>query len=551
MLKRLEISNYALIENVVLNLDKGFTAITGETGAGKSIILKALNLLMGDRADSSVLKQSEKKCVLEAEFDIASLDLNSFFDSHELDYEPSCIIRREFNATGKSRTFVNDTPVQLAVLKELGKKLISIHTQHETLEILNADFQLDVIDHYAGVEAEVKTYKQRFNTYRNRTNRLIELQIKDRESRKEKDYLAFLLKELEDANLDGTDIDALKAKSDKIDNLEKINTAIQFSRSVFENSDFGPTVGVKTLLETFEDLKQYDSGYADLAARLLSLKIELDDIEAEISNLDSDEYFSDDEVIQVKEKLEQFNALSFKHNLQEVEQLVELQANLSDQLSAISTLESDIVQLEKEIAEDKEALNKIAGSLRKKRLQFATKFEKAVKERLTQLAMPEAELSISFSEKERLSATGLDKVDFLFKTNLGGSFAAVKKVASGGELSRLMLSILSILSESKSLPTLIFDEIDTGVSGEVAAKIATEFDAMGQKIQIIAITHLAQVAGRGQSHLHVYKEKGVDKTTTSVREIKGEERVDILAGIISGEQVTEVARENARNLLSV
>ena len=465
MLKRLEISNYALIENMNLTLTKGFTTITGETGAGKSILLKALNLLLGERADIAILKQSEKKCILEAEFEIADLDLAAYFEQHELDYEPVCILRREFNSAGKSRAFVNDTPVQMQVLKELGEQLVSVHTQHQTLHILNTDFQLDILDHFSGIHEELKNYRAIYKSYRSKVNELIELQVKEMENRKEKDYLSFLLNELEDAQLGKLNIEELQQKAARIENGEKIQTAIRFAKSVFENESFSPSVGIRTLIETFDDLKKFDSSYADIAARLWSLKIELDDLESEIDRRDNDDHYSDEEVCQIKEKIDQVNNLFFKHNVKEVGQLIELQTSLSLQLGEISSLETKIETLEKEINQLKKEVEQAAKTIRQKRLANKPKLELEVKKRLAELAMPNAELSIDLAEKPKPGKNGFDEIDFLFKTNLGGQFSPVKKVASGGELSRLMLTILSILSETKNLPTLIFDEIDTGVSG--------------------------------------------------------------------------------------
>ncbi len=550
MLKRLDISNYALIENVNLSLKGGFTSITGETGAGKSILLKAMNLLLGERADTSILKQSEKKCVLEAEFDISKLSLKSFFVANELDYDLNCIVRREFSVSGKSRAFINDTPVQLAQLKSLGEKLISIHTQHQTLLILNPDFQLDVLDHFSKIEKEVRIYRSTYKDYREKVNKLIELRVKDKENRKEKDYLTFLLNELTEANLVDTNLEELKQKSIKLENAEKIQTSIEFAKSVFENESFSPSIGIKTLIETFDELKAFDPSFADVSARLWSIKIELDDIESEVSNQDSDDLFTDEEAALIREKLEQFNALSFKHNLQEIEQLLELQDSIKADLDAISTLENSIETLTSEIETLKVTVLDQATKIRQKRLSSTAKLEKEVKRRLNNLSMPDAELEIQLTEKEKPGINGLDSIDYLFKTNLGGSFSPIKKVASGGELSRLMLSVLSILSEKKNLPTLVFDEIDTGVSGEVASKIALEFESMAKQIQVIAITHLPQVAGKGKVHLHVSKQSDANKTNTFVKELNGDDRINVLAEMISGEQITQAAKESAANLLS-
>lgn len=551
MLNRLQISNYALIENVNLQLENGFTAITGETGAGKSIILKALGLLLGERADTSVLKQAASKCILEAEFDVSKLSLKAFFERNELDYYDQCILRREFTASGKSRGFINDTPVQMSQLKELGQQLIAIHSQHQTLELFNATFQIEVLDAFAGIDQEVLDYRNLFQIYRKKVNEHIELKVKDMENRKEKDYLSFLIDELRAADLDHTDLNELKHQFDKIENAENIIEQLSLARSVFNNDEIGPQIGLKTVLESFETLKGFDDKYADLHARLLSLKIELDDVANEIDNLDTDFEISDTEAIQIKEKLDLLNTLTFKHNLTEVSELIALKNDLENQLHEIDSLEDKMHQLEQEIAELEKDLKARAVKISSARAQHAPGLCDKIHQSLTQLGMESAELKVEIQELERLGTHGIDGIEFQFKTNIGGSFLPIKKVASGGELSRLMLSILSILSEHKNLPTLIFDEIDTGISGEVAAKIASEFVKMGQRIQLIAITHLAQVAAKGKSHLHVTKSAENDKTVTFVHALSGEERVNELAKMISGEQITDAARENALHLLNI
>ncbi|WP_070137862.1 DNA repair protein RecN [Crocinitomix algicola] len=550
MLNRLDISNYALIENVNLKFDKGFTSITGETGAGKSILLKALNLVLGERADTSILKQSEKKCILEAEFDIKNYDLKGFFEANELDYDEFCILRREMSSTGKSRAFINDTPVQVAQLKALGEHLMSIHTQHQTLSILSSDFQMDLVDHFAGHIDLVKNYTKNYNHYRQNVNELIELQVKEKENRKEKDYTTFLLDELEAAELDKLDFEELKSKANKIEYAEKIQTSIKFAQSIFENESIAPSIALKTLIETFDDLKKYDPQFADISARLWSLKIELDDIESEVSNADDIDLFSEEDIVMIREKLESVNSLLFKHNLNEIDELKNLQTSLQKDLEAISSLEERIVALENNINTQKRELHELALKIRKQRLNAIPKLEKEVKNRLSNLAMPNARLKINLVEKEKLTKQGYDQIDFLFNTNVGGEFIPLKKAASGGELSRLMLTVLSILSEKKKLPTLIFDEIDTGVSGEVATKIANEFQSMGKQMQVIAITHLPQVAAKGKQHLHVTKTIKGNKTSTSVVILEPEERIEIVAGMISGEEITAAAKENAENLLT-
>lgn len=549
MLNRLDISNYALIDNASIDFQNGFSTITGETGAGKSILLKALNLLLGERADTSVLRQSEHKCYLEAEFSIDQLQLEDFFDTQDLDYESPCIIRREFTNSGKSRCFVNDSPVQLTQLKELGEKLVNIHSQHQTLQLFDGDFQTSVLDSFAGNNELITNYKLAYKSYRKKVNLSIELEVKERENRKNKDYLEFLLSELEAADLGNTDLAALKIQSDKIEFAEKISEGLGLAKSVFENDTYGPANGIKTLIETFEELKSFDPKYADIHARLLSLKIEMDDIESEVAGESNDFDFSPAEAMAIKEKMDLLNSLCFKHNLTEVSQLQELEAKLQSDLDAINSSDDRLNKLLAEIEKDKKSLETQAASISTARKKHSTSLCNAIGNILKELGMAEAEMQIKMDPLDRLSSNGLDQVQFLFKTNKGGQFLALKKVASGGELSRLMLSIMSILSETKELPTLIFDEIDTGVSGEVASKIANEFMKMGQKIQLIAITHLPQVAAKGKLHYHVSKSNAGDKTTTSVQLLNQDNRIQEIAKMMSGEKITDAAIENASQLL--
>lgn len=550
MLKQLEIANYALIDNVALDIKSGFTSMTGETGAGKSILLKALSLLMGERADTSVIKGAEKKCVLEAVFDISALGIKGFFENNDLDYDQVCIMRREITTSGKSRAFVNDTPVSIAVLKELGNQLIAIHTQHQTLDVLGPSFQTELLDHFAGIAEEVKVYQKEYKSYQEAKQKYVELQLKEKENRKEKDYLAYLIEELETLKLENADLQTLENKAARIENAEKINNTLAFARSVFENDSFSPSIGIKTLIESFDELKTYDENFASISARLLSLKIELDDIESEVGRLDADADIDPEEAVLIQEKIEGINALLFKHNLREIPELLELQEKLNVDLDAISTVESDLQDYEKKVKTFKSQLEKSALTISQKRIAAAPQLTKKADAVLDQLAMENAELKIQIEPLDTPGPNGIDKIEFQFKTNAGGQFSPLKKTASGGELSRLMLALLSILSERKNLPTLIFDEIDTGVSGEVAGKMATLFHEMGKKIQVIAITHLPQVAAKGRQQMHVQKESGSDKTVTQVAELDSEQRITILAGMMSAGKITDVAKENATNLLS-
>lgn len=551
MLCRLDISNYALIENVNLNFESGYSVITGETGAGKSILLKALNLLLGERADASVLKQNDKKCVLEAEFNIKNIIPQSFFEEHDIDFEVQTIVRREFTTSGKSRIFINDTPTTLSILKEFGSHLVKIHTQHQTLELFNKAFQLDVLDSYSGLETKTDNYTALYTIYKTDKQKLLELKVKDTENRKEKDYIEFLVKELTEADLNTVNINALENEYLKIQNWSSIKASLQSALSIFQDSESSPNHTIDSLLTALYPLQEIEPIYNELILRLNSAKIELQDIEAEIENKNDLDDLDEEKAIEVKEKIESINALSYKHNVNSINELIELRDQLTLQMSSFSSVENEISQLEAQINKNENKLNSLADSLNKKRLNKIDALQNAINAILNQLAMPNAELKIDLTLDNELNSTGKNVIDFLFKTNLGGNFLAIKKTASGGELSRLMLAILVIMAETKALPTLLFDEIDTGVSGDVAAKMAKVFNTLGKKSQLITITHLPQIAGRGQQHYHVFKSDTEDKTRTKVVRLTNENRIKELAKMMSGESITASAIENAKELLSL
>lgn len=551
MLCRLEVSNYALIENVDLTFEKGFTVITGETGAGKSILLKALNLLLGDRADTTVLKQSANKCYLEATFDISKLQLQDFFSDNELDFDKQCIVRREFTSAGKSRCFINDTPVQVNVLKELGDKLISIHSQHQTLALFESEFQFDVLDNFAGTESQVTDYQKKFKEFKLAQQKLSQLQQEEAQNRKERDYKLFLFSELEQANLDKLDVEKLQSTHTKIQHAEKIASTLQNANDLLESEKIGPIDSVRSLILMFDDLKNVDSKFGEIQSRLISVKVELEDLQSDVQNEMESIEFSEEEILTVKEKMDLFNALIYKHNLNAVADLIVLRDQLSNEINAIESVEKQLAEVEKLVKKQEQDLVKLANELSKKRLAKIGDLEKEVASLLSNVGMPDAAIQIDLSQTKDLTTQGIDQIDIKFKTNRGGQFLTIKKIASGGELSRLMLAILSILSKTKNLPTLIFDEIDTGVSGEVASKMAAEFLRISKKIQVVSITHLPQIAAKGSTHLHVSKQTKANKTITQVKNVMGDDRVLELAKMISGEKITDAAKENAMNLLNI
>ncbi len=550
MLCRLDISNYALIENLNLDFSSGYSVITGETGAGKSILLKALNLLLGGRADSTVIKQNDKKCVLEAEFNVKNIISKSFFNQFDIDYEPQTIIRREFTPSGKSRLFINDSPVVLSTLKSFGEQLMKIHTQHQTLDLFDKQFQMELLDSFSNTEKDVESYSKLFSIFKSDTQKLIELKLTDAENRKEKDYVTFLLTELVEANLDTVNITELENEYNKIQNWSSIKESLDSATSLFNSSDDSPIAGIDALLTSLHPLQQIDSFYNELILRLNSTKIELQDIESDIESKNDLDDLDEEKAVLVKEKIESINALSYKHNVNSINELIELRNKLEIQTTGFGSVEEEIVELEKAIATHQTNLVSQANEIDVKRKKQISPLQEAITKILNQLAMPNADIKIDLNLIEDLNVNGLNTIDFLFKTNLGGDFLPIKKSASGGELSRLMLAILVILAKTKSLPTLIFDEIDTGVSGEVAAKMATVFETLGKKSQLISITHLPQIAGKGKIHYHVSKSDSEDKTRTKVVRLSNEGRIKELAKMMSGEKITESAIENAKQLLN-
>ena len=422
MLNRLDISNYALIENVNLKFEDGFSVITGETGAGKSILLKALNLLLGERADYSVLKQNDKKCVLEAEFNIQNIIDKQFFDENDIDYDHQTIIRREFTTSGKSRIFINDTPASLATLKTLGSQLVKIHTQHQTLELFNKTFQFDVLDAFSGIENEIKSYSNLYQIYKSDKNNLIQLKLKDTENRKEKDYVEFLVKELNDADLDNVNISQLENDYLKIQNWSAIKESLESAINLFQTSEQSPIQNIDQLLTALYPLKDIDSSYNELILRLNSVKIELQDIESEIENKNDLDDLDEEKATLVQDKIELINSLSFKHNVDSIEALIELKDNLTTQLSGFGSVEDDIKKLEKTISENEIKLHTLADSIHQKRLSHIKNLQQSIHSILKNLAMPNADLKIDLQKTDELLPNGKNTIDFLFKTNLGGDY---------------------------------------------------------------------------------------------------------------------------------
>ncbi|MFD1552517.1 DNA repair protein RecN [Putridiphycobacter roseus] len=550
MLNRLIISNFALIDNLDLKFENGFVAITGETGAGKSILLKALNLLLGGRADHSALKGNEQKCIIEAEFNIKELDLKADFENWNIDYDDLSIVRREINPQGKSRLFINDTPTNVATLKSLGDKIINIHTQHETIDLLDKQYQLINLDIFANHLDLVQAYQKEYTTLQNHQHALKELMQQEAENRKEEDYTLFLFEEFEKINLEKIDIPQLLKEHEKLENWEHIQNQLGTVMDLMQAELSSPIFETKKGIEALSKIENLSTSYAALKSRLLSVEIELKDIEACVEDeLNADEI--DQEKAQaIKEKIEIINGLMYKHNVNTGESLLEIKQSLEDKIQNFSSVSTDIEKLEAVIKSITIALKKTATKIHDGRIKSIPKFEIAVQAILKDLGMENAAIKIDINTVTELHKNGFDDIEMLVKTNLGGQFLPISKSASGGELSRIMLAILKLTAKIKKLPTLIFDEIDTGVSGEIASKMAALFTNMGLNTQIISITHLPQIASKAKAHYHVFKSTEDNRTTTKVVALNKEERIHEIAKMMSGETITDKAIENAKILLN-
>jgi DNA repair protein RecN (Recombination protein N) len=549
MLKQLSVQNYALIDKLEVELSDGLTIITGETGAGKSILLGALGLIAGSRADTQALQDKTKKCVIEAVFRITDYGLKDFFKDHELDHEDETTIRREINPEGKSRAFINDTPVTLNQLKELGEQLIDIHSQHQTLSLNGVEFQLSVVDAFAGHSAELNAYRDAFKTYRQKSKDLDELIQKETQAKKDLDYYQFLFNELDEAGLKPEEQSSMEQELEALNNAEDIK--MNLSKAAFSLN-----AGEQNLLSSLSEIKALLSAMAkfkpeinELSQRLNSSYIELKDISNELETLEQEVVYDPKQIELLSSKLDTIYRLQQKHQVKSVEELIAIREDLSNKLLEFSSMETEIEKL-------KDLLDKLDKELAAKSKQISAnrkkvipKIEKEIATLLSSLAMPNAQLKIDQSPTDGYTVTGTDRISFLFSANKGSDHKELNKVASGGELSRLMLSIKSLMAKLTSLPTIIFDEIDTGVSGDVADKVGSIMNTMAANMQVITITHLPQIASKGSSHLFVYKEDKKDKTYSNIRKLTPAERIEEIAKMLSTGNPSAAAISNAKELL--
>lgn len=553
MLHKLIVKNYALIDHIELLLAPDLNIITGETGAGKSIILGALSMVLGQRADSKVIYDDSKKCVVEAHFKVAELGLDDFFKDHDLDYEPETIIRREVSASGKSRAFVNDTPVTLDVLKELSGYLINVHSQHETLALSGNAFQLQVVDLVAQNEKERQQYQARFNKYKATEKELNDLIEQSRNSVGDLDYLQFQYDELDAAELNVEEFESLETELNTLENAEEIKNNLGAATNLLSLDDAPVLDKLANALSVLRDVARYNDSIGELADRIESSRIELQDIANELEHLADGTEFDPERVAELYQRQNTINKLLAKHQAHSVQELVDLYNELAGKLQSYESISADTARLEKQLDKEKKELLAAADTLNKTRVKAIPGIQIAVKEQLAFVGMADADLKVDMQPVafEKVNRTGLDKVTFLFTANKGMKPEELRKVASGGELSRLMLVLKSMIAKYTALPTLIFDEIDTGISGEVAAKVGIVMERLGKDHQIISITHLPQIASKGQHHLFVHKEKRADRTVTNIRPLNSDERATEIAKMLGGDTLSQAALENARELLQV
>lgn len=555
MLKKLYVQNYALIDRLDIHFADGMNIITGETGAGKSILLGALSLILGQRVNNAALPSNDQKCVVEGTFSIADYCLQAFFAENEIDYDHETILRREITASGKSRAFVNDTPVHLPILKQLSEQLVSLHAQHQTLHLYDANYHLFIIDALANHPETLTQYKQSFATYRQQQTQLNKLEIQRQQAQKDADYIAFQLNELAEARLENpNEQDELDRELDKLNNAESIKNALAESVYSLDDSDFSVLQQLKTIKNALNGIARYSADYEELAQRIDSTSIELRDLVRELSNAENNIQIDPNRAAEISERLNILLRLQKKHQVQNLRELMQVEADLAARNQSIAHLDDSILQLRQTLARQRQEIIVAATQISTQRQQQFATLEQQINELLAQVGMPKAAIKVAHRllSEDALTANGMDDIELLFAANKGNTPAELRKVASGGELSRLMLCIQSLLAAHTALPTLIFDEIDTGISGEVALKVGVLMQKLALSHQVICITHLPQIAAKGNRHFFVYKDDSRDDRTLSrIKTLAPDERVMEIAKMLSGDQPGQSAIANAKDLLQV
>ena len=552
MLKHLYIKNFTLIDELDIAFNPGFSVITGETGAGKSIILGAIALLLGQRADSKTIKQGAEKCVMEAEFDLSKYSMEDFFTENDIEFDQTeCIIRRELTATGKSRAFINDTPVQLSMLKELGERLVDVHSQHQNLLLNKQDFQLSVVDILADDSKELSQYQSTFAQYHATQKELATLEEEIERNRQNSDFLKFQFDELTNAHLAEGEQEALEQKSETMTHAEDIKSALYDVDNALSAEGTGVVQSLRNALSALKSIENVFPDAKELAERIDSSYIELKDLAQEISHQMENIDFDPAELDTINNRLDKIYDLEKKYRVETVEDLIEKRELLHHQINNIENSDEALSELQQKLERLKVQAQKEADALTKLRKKSASQIEKEMLTRLMPLGMPNVRFSIQI-EKESLNHSGQDKVSFLFSANTSTPLQPVSQVASGGEIARVMLSLKAMISGAVKLPTIIFDEIDTGVSGKIAEKMAQIMQEMGaHERQVISITHLPQIAALGSTHYKVEKEETAKGTTSCMRQLSSDERVTEIAQMLSGSDITNAAIQNAKELLKL
>lgn len=550
MLASISIKNYALINELHIDFSSGLSIITGETGAGKSILLGALGLVLGNRADSSTLKNTTRKCIVEAILSVEKYNLQDFFETEDIDYEINTIIRREILPSGKSRAFVNDTPVTLSVLTALRSKLIDIHSQHQTLQVSDQQFQFQLLDVFANNESKLASYQRGLTQYTSEKKKLEEILQAQREANLQYDYNSHLYNELLEANLVEDEQEALEEKLEKINNVEEIKQNLSEALQLTTDD----TIGIQNLLYSLENkltkIAPYSKEYQELSERISSVKIELDDIVSELESANEQVDFNPLEATQLNDRLQLIYNLQKKHYVNSISALLLILEELSTKVSTVENAEQRLLDQETIVTEIANKLDAIALKISEARKRIIPTVSKQLEAILDNLGMSHARFQIQNNITEQYYKNGKDVLSFLFSANKGGQFGELKKVASGGELSRIMLAIKKVMSENSQLPTIIFDEIDSGVSGEISNKMAHIMSQMSQQMQVITITHLPQIAAKGNQHYKVYKEELNNTTTTSLKQLSEDERIVEIAEMLSGKNISDSALTHARELLN-
>lgn len=549
MLNQLYVQNYALIESLTLKLDTALTAITGETGAGKSILLGALGHILGQRADLKSLRNTAEKCVIEAEFNVSSYQLQSFFESNDLDYADLTLLRREILPSGKSRAFVNDTPVQLHQMKQLGERLVDIHSQHQTLLLKEQFFQLELIDAYSKSQKEKAHYLEVFEGFK-KVQRELEKKKQDRDRLiQDQEYFKFQLQEFDAIDLEDVNESELEQELATLTHAEEIKSVLFDGSNRLNGEELSIITQLKQMLQDTQKISSYGNSYKNLFERLNSSKIELEDLALEIDQMQGEIEYDPARIQYLTDLQNKIYSLQQKHLVNNIDDLKAVKSDLEQKVDRVDHLDEEISSLENQVKQQEEVLDGVAKALSKKRTGVFKNFQSQIKSLLEQLGMPHASLEVQRSAQQP-DPTGIDLIEFYFSANKGGRLLPIGSVASGGELSRLMLCLKLILSRLKKLPTIIFDEIDTGVSGNIAGKIADLMREMGEQMQVITITHLPQVAARGQHHVKVYKDSEKEQTTTHLTALNAEGRIEEIAKMLSGDEPSDAARLNAKELLA-